>query len=41
MIKDSLAYCMKNPITRLSTVAGMFRYFGMFATDFYLPSFYL
>ncbi len=40
-MKNSLVYCMKNPISRLSTIAGMFRYFGMYATDFYLASFYL
>lgn len=37
----SLKDCMINPVTRYATMGAMFRYFGMFLTDCYLPVFYL
>lgn len=32
---------MRNPVTRYATFGSMFRFFGMFACDYYLPSFFL
>ena len=37
----SLKYCMTNKVTRYATMGAMFRYWGMFVTDCYLPVFYL
>lgn len=39
--KKSLVDCMTNKVTRYATIGAMFRFWGMFATDFYLPAFYL
>jgi hypothetical protein len=39
--KKCLVDCMSNEATRYSTIGAMFRFWGMFATDFYLPAFYL
>ena len=37
----SLTDIMKAPISRWTTIAASFRYFGQFASDYYLPLFYL
>lgn len=39
--KDALVDCYKNKVIRLATIGGMFRFFGIFACDYYLPAFYL
>lgn len=41
LFKQSLSDIMSNPVTRLATFGGMFRFFGMFACDYYLPSFFM
>jgi MFS family permease len=37
----SLTDIMKSPISRYTTIGASFRYFGQFASDYYLPLFYL
>ena len=39
--KQSLLYIISNPITRYTTLGNMFRFFGMFASDYFMPAFFL
>ena len=39
--KNSLVEILQNPVSRYCTFAGMFRIFGMFACDYYIPAFFL
>lgn len=39
--KGALSYIVKNPVTRFATLGTMFRFFGMFACDYFMPAFYL
>jgi nitrate/nitrite transporter NarK len=38
---NSLTEILKSPISRYTTMGASFRYFGQFASDYYLPLFYL
>ena len=39
--KGALSYIVINPVTRYATLGTMFRFFGMFACDYYMPAFFL
>lgn len=41
MLGSSLTEIMKTPISRWTTVGASMRYFGSFASDYYIPLFYL
>ena len=37
----ALKDCAKNPVTRWTTIATMFRFVAMFACDYYIPAYFL
>ena len=41
LFAKALTDIMKQPISRWTTIGASFRYFGQFASDYYLPMFYL
>lgn len=39
--KGALSDIMTNPVTRFATIGTMFRFFSMFACDYFMPAFFL
>ena len=40
-LKNGLGDLWKNPVTRYSSIGASFRFFAMFACDYFLPAFFL
>ena len=41
VLKASFTDILKSPISRWATVGASVRYFGQFASDYYIPLFYM
>ena len=39
--KSTIVDCMSNPVTKFTTLGSMFRMFGMFVCDYYIPLYFL